>query len=163
MQELTFGDLLKRYRKLAGFKTLKQLADALADEGLIYSESLLSRWQKDSRLPKDRQVFLILIRLFVRRQAMGNIYEVNQLLSLAGMGFLSPDEVGSLLVGKNLELEMHLYDQSADSVVDGGLVRISLVLPRNLNRYLDWVSSQYKTSKAEVFRKMLDRQMPTIQ
>lgn len=161
MQEHTFGHLLKRYRKRAGFKTLKHLADALADEGLIYSESLFSRWQKDLRLPKDRDVFVILIKVFVEHKAINNVYQANQFLAAAGMGYLSPREVNLLLTRGNLELEMSLYEQGSGIASDDQLVKISLVLPKHLDRYLDWVSYQYKTSKAETLRQILDKKIPS--
>lgn len=160
MQELTFGNLLKKYRQLAGFKTLKQFVDALTDEGLIYSESLVSRWQKDSRLPRDRGVFLILIKIFISHQAIKNIYEANQLLSSAGMGYLSPSEVDLLLNSGDMELEMNLYEKKLRAQ-ENRFIKISLTLPKNLDRYLEWVSSQYKTSKAESLRQILDKQIST--
>lgn len=70
MQKPTFGGLLKRMRKAAGYRTLSQFADALSDLGLIYSESLLSRWQQDSRLPRDRVVYLKLIELFIQKKTI---------------------------------------------------------------------------------------------
>jgi len=166
MQELTFGELLKRYRQQAGFKTIKQLVDALTDEGLIYSESLLSRWQKDLRLPKDRDVFLILIKIFISHKAIQNVYQANQFLAAAGMGYLSPSEVHLLLSKGELELEMELCEQNFDrasnsQISDDQLVKISLVLPKHLDRYLEWVSYQYKTSKAESLRQILDKQIAT--
>lgn len=171
MQEHTFGSLLKHYRILAGFKTLKQLADALTDEGLIYSESLLSRWQKDSRLPKDRDVFLILIKIFITQKGIKNVYQANQLLSSAGMGYLSIEEVNSLLLSNRikLELEMDLYEKfsprhtpvNQQQPDEDQLIKISLSLPKNLDRYLDWVSLQYKTSRAESLRQILDKQIST--
>lgn len=160
MQEPTFGSLLKKYRQLAGFKTLKQLVDALTDEGLIYSESLISRWQKDARLPRDRGVFIILIKIFISHKAIGNVLEANQFLSLAGMGYLSPTEVDLLLNCGEMELEMNLYEKKPRAK-ENQFIKISLTLPKNLDRYLEWVSSQYKTSKAESLRQILDKHIST--
>jgi hypothetical protein len=159
MKEFTFGSLLKRYRKRAGFRTLSNFADALADEGLVYSESVLSRWQKDSRLPKDRMVFIIIIRVLIAYGAISNIYQANKLLSSAGQGFLSSDEVSELLSRDELELNMSLYQENTNIEEDEKLVKIALILPRNMNKYLDWVSDQYETSKAEVFRKLINQEI----
>lgn len=137
MQEITFGSLLKKYRLLAGFKTLKQLADALTDEGLIYSESLLSRWQKNSRLPKDRDVFLILIKILVAHRAIKNVYQANQFLSLAGMGYLSPTEVSVLLKKGDLDLEINLLEKPNLTLFD---------LEFFSQKYLSWLSEEYKSS-----------------
>ncbi|MDH5532822.1 MAG: helix-turn-helix domain-containing protein [Candidatus Pacebacteria bacterium] len=157
MQQITFGTLLKRYRKRAGFKTLASFADALADEGLVYSESILSRWQKGSRLPSDRKVYIIILRVFIAYGVIKNIYQANQLLSLANKGFLSSIELKELLGEGDLELDMNLYEEDHDNdEIEEKLVKISLVLPKNMSKYLDWVSGQYETSKAEVFRGLID-------
>lgn len=158
MHKLTFGNLLKRYRKRAGFKTLASFADALADEGLVYSESILSRWQKGSRLPSDRKVYIIILKVLIAYGVIVNIYQANQMFSLAGKGFLSVKEVKELLGDGDLELNMNLYKEAhGNDEIEEKLVKISLVLPRNLSQYLGWVSGQYETSKAEVFRGLIDK------
>lgn len=159
MSEIIFGQLLKKYRKLSGYKTLGKFADALADDGLIYSESLLSRWQKNMRLPKDRDVFLILIRLFIKKGAILNIFEANELLSAAGMGFLSPGEVEKILHPGRLKIEMHVPTSRTSLSKDEKQIKVSLNLPKNLNKYLDWVAMQYQTSKSEAFRQIIDKQI----
>lgn len=161
MQKVTFGQLLKKYRKKAGLKTLSKFADALADEGLVYSESILSRWQKDKRLPKDRQVFIVILKVLIAYGAITNIFQANKLLSCADKGYLSSDEVKDLLVDDELELDMSLYQQE-EHTVNKKLVKISLVLPRSMNRYLEWVSEQYETSKAEVFRDLIDKDIKSV-
>lgn len=159
MQKVSFGKLLKSYRKRAGFKTLASFADALADEGLIYSESILSRWQKDSRLPKDRTVFLIILKVLIVNGAIINIYQANRLLSIAGKGFLSTEEVKELLIDDDLELDMNLYEEQSIEDSEEKLVKMSLVLPRRMDKYLDWVSEQYQTTKAEVFRELINKKI----
>lgn len=159
MSEAIFGSLFKKYRKLSGYKTLGKFADALADEGLIYSESLLSRWQKNLRLPRDRDVFLILIRLFIKKGAILNIFEANELLSAAGMGYLSPSEVEKILHPGRLKVEMHIPAAQMSLDKEEKHVKVSLILPKNLNKYLDWVATQYQTNKSEAFRQIIDRQI----
>jgi hypothetical protein len=160
MKETTFGELLKKYRKRAGFKTLANFANALADEGLIYSDSILSRWQKNSRLPSDRKVYLIIFRILISYGAITNIAQANKLLSAANKGFLSGEEIKELLVKDDLKLTMSLYEDE-ENYIDNEekLIRVSLVLPKNLNRYLDWVSNQYSQSKAEIFREIIDKKI----
>lgn len=160
MKKIKFGTLLKRYRTLSGLKTLSSFADALADEGLVFSESILSRWQKGSRLPRDRKIFIVIIKIFIIKGSIKNIYQANNLLAAAGKGYLSFEEVQSLLVSDGLNLNMNLCDQVIDTdEAEQKQIKISLSLPRNMDRYLDWLSDQYKTSKAQVFRDVIDKSL----
>jgi len=79
---LNFASLFKKYRLQSGFSTLKELADYLSQEGLIYDDSLLSRWQNGTRVPKDRNVVLKLIEVFVKKGGIKKIKEADKLLSV---------------------------------------------------------------------------------
>ena len=80
-KNLHFASLFKKYRLQSGFSTLKELADYLSQEGLIYDDSLLSRWQNGTRVPKDRKVVLKLIEVFVKRGGIKRVEEVDELLT----------------------------------------------------------------------------------
>jgi putative hydrolase of HD superfamily len=81
-KNLHFASLFKKYRLQSGFSTLKELADYLSQEGLIYDDSLLSRWQNGTRVPKDRKVVLKLIEVFVKKGGIKKIKEADKLLSV---------------------------------------------------------------------------------
>ena len=78
---LNFASLFKKYRLRSGFSTLKELADYLSQEGLIYDDSLLSRWQNGIRVPKDRNVILKLIEVFVKKGGIKRVEEADELLT----------------------------------------------------------------------------------
>jgi putative hydrolase of HD superfamily len=80
-KNLHFASLFKKYRLQSGFSTLKELADYLSQEGLIYDDSLLSRWQNGTRVPKDRKVVLKLIEVFVKKGGIKKIEEADELLT----------------------------------------------------------------------------------
>lgn len=164
MQNLNFGSLLLHYRKKAGLSTLSQFADALSDVGLLYSESLLSRWQKNNRLPKDRQVYLLLLKILIEKHAINNIFEANQLLASANMGFLSSSEVLELIKTRSLSFDHTTFNMpyvesklANHEQSKADQVRVSLLLPKKLHDYLSWVASEYKLTQSEVCRRIIDK------
>ncbi len=78
-----FASLFKKYRLKSGFATLREFADALAKEGLVFEESLFSHWQKGDRVPKDRHLLLTIINLFIKNGGITTIDEVNAFFSLS--------------------------------------------------------------------------------
>jgi len=80
-KNLHFASLFKKYRLRSGFSTLKELADYLSQEGLIYDDSLLSRWQNGTRTPKDRTVILKLIEVFVKKGGIKKVEEADEWLT----------------------------------------------------------------------------------
>lgn len=75
---------------------LADVGDALAAEGIILEESLFSHWQKNKRIPQDRQLLLILLKIFVSRGGVTSIEEANELLESAKQGFLTHKETKKL-------------------------------------------------------------------
>jgi len=92
----TFGELFKKYRLKSEFSTLSQFGDALAQEGFIYEDSIYSHWQKNVRIPKDRKLLLIIIKIFIDRDGMASIKEANGFLDSVGQGYLTNEELASL-------------------------------------------------------------------
>jgi len=63
----SFGPLFKKYRLRSGFATIREFADALAEKGFVFDESLFSHWQKNSRLPKERKLLLTTLKIFIEK------------------------------------------------------------------------------------------------
>lgn len=95
---LLFSTLFRKYRLRSEFETLSEFADGLAAEGFYYDESLFSHWQKGNRVPKNRELILALCRLFLSHEAMTSLDQVNELLSAAGQGYLTENEIQSMPV-----------------------------------------------------------------
>lgn len=90
-----FKDLFKKYRLRSGIATLSDLTKELVNEGWTFEESLLSRWQGGSRIPRDRKVLLALIRIFIKREGITTIREANELLESADQGYITESEISN--------------------------------------------------------------------
>lgn len=92
VQKGDFPVLFKRLRLKSGFATLTEFGDALAQEGLIYEDSLFSHWQNGDRIPHDRKLLLTIVEVFIKKSGFSTIDEVNLFLASAGQGYLTEDE-----------------------------------------------------------------------
>lgn len=88
----TFGELFKRYRLKAGFTYIADFADAFAQNGYCYDESIFSHWQVGKRIPGKRVVLVSLILLFIQKGAIRSLHEANEFLESAGHGYLTLSE-----------------------------------------------------------------------
>lgn len=95
-QSKTFAQLFKKYRLKSEFETLADFANALAEEGKFYEESLFSHWQKGTRMPKNRELLIKVINIFVKRGGIYTLQEANEFLTSAGQGHLSDKEICEL-------------------------------------------------------------------
>ena len=93
MKNNTFSSLFKKFRLRSEFPSLSDLGHALAAEGLIYEDSALSRWQNGNRIPLDRNLLIILIKIFINRGGIKSLQEANRLLESAGHGYLTESEM----------------------------------------------------------------------
>lgn len=93
MMENNFAELFKKFRLKSGFSSLSEFGKALAEEGFIFEDSIFSRWQKGNRMPKDRNLLLTLIRIFMKREGIASIKEANLFLATAGEGYLTEPEL----------------------------------------------------------------------
>lgn len=87
-----FKDLFKRFRLRSGFLTLSEFGKALADEEFVLEDSLFSRWQNGSRIPKERKVLIALIKIFMKKGGIATLKEANNLLASVGQGYLTDYE-----------------------------------------------------------------------
>lgn len=113
---LTFSELFKKSRLKSGFATLAEFGKKLADEGLIFEDSLFSRWQNGSRIPKDRETLLKILKVFINNSGINSLREVNSFLETAGQGPLT-------------QLELHELTKSSKSFT-------KLLSPRKIIKFL---------------------------
>jgi len=114
MKNNTFSNLFKKFRLKSEFLSLSDLGQALAEKGLIYEDSALSRWQNGNRIPLSRNLLIILIKIFVERGGIKSLHEANKLLESAGHGYLTETEMEKIS-----SQFIYLYRfQSSQSVVD---------------------------------------------
>lgn len=102
-KRLTFGELFKKYRLKSEFSTLTQFGNALAREGFIYEDSIYSHWQKNVRIPKNRALLLILIKIFIEKGGIQSIRDANIFLESAGQGYLTREEL--VVVAKKAQFQ----------------------------------------------------------
>lgn len=91
-----FGSLFRKYRLRSECETLADFGDLLQEYGYFYEHSLFSHWQKGSRVPRDRDLLMAVIRLFVQKKAIRTRAEITQFLEAAGHPGLTTEEVQTL-------------------------------------------------------------------
>ena len=87
-----FADLFKKFRLRSEFATLSEFADALAQEGFVYEDSLFSHWQKGDRIPKERELLICILQVFIKKGGISRINEANELLTSVGQRDLDVHE-----------------------------------------------------------------------
>ncbi len=80
MRTHTFGELFKLFRLRAGIETLSSFANMMAEHGMVYENSLYSRWQRNERIPRDRKVLLLVAKILNEHKGITSKDEVNLLL-----------------------------------------------------------------------------------
>lgn len=88
-----FGKLFKKFRLKSEFSSLSGLGRLLEEEGFIYEDSTLSRWQNGSRVPTNRSLTITLIKIFTARKGIVSLQEANIFLESAGHGYLTETEI----------------------------------------------------------------------
>lgn len=91
----TFASVFKKYRLRAEFETFTEFGKALAEKGYFYDDSIFSHWQKGTRTPSNRPLLLKILEIFIERDAITSIDQANELLSSAGLGYLTEKEKAS--------------------------------------------------------------------
>ncbi len=96
-EQNSFATLFRTFRLKSGISTLTEFADKLAEqEGIVYENSLYTKWQQGKRIPHDRKTILKLIHFFHTHNAITTIDEANQLLTSTGLSPLTTDEMGDV-------------------------------------------------------------------
>ncbi len=92
----TFSSLFKKYRLRSELATLSEFGRMLADEGVVYEDSLFYRWQNNTRVPRYRNILLAVIRVFIKRGGIVSIEQANALLASTGQRDLTQEDVVAL-------------------------------------------------------------------
>jgi tetratricopeptide (TPR) repeat protein len=92
MDRHKFGKMLRSFRLRAEFRTLTEFGDELQELGFFQEDSTFSRWENGSRIPRNRDLIIEVIKLFVSRSGITTLNEANNLLESAGHGFLTKKE-----------------------------------------------------------------------
>jgi hypothetical protein len=80
IQNKRFGELFNLYRLRSGLDTYAKFGAALAEEGFVYEDSIFSKWKRGERAPKDRNVLLSILKIFVQNGAISDLSEADKLL-----------------------------------------------------------------------------------
>ena len=102
-----FAILFKKYRLRSEIESLSEFGNLLAEEGMVYENSLFTRWQNGERVPCDRRVVLTMIRLFVKRGGINSADEANMILESLDLRDLSNEEVEEIQRTLNVNFAEH--------------------------------------------------------
>jgi len=89
---MEFSLLFKRYRLRSEIATLSEFGDLLSAYGIVYENSIFTRWQRGDRVPKERHVLLKIVYVFIQKGGITCASEVNTFLESAGQGYLTDRE-----------------------------------------------------------------------
>lgn len=87
-----FARLFKKYRLRSEIETLRQFADLMAAEGVVYDTTIYTRWQKGERVPHQRFAVMKMLEIFTKRGGIKNTMEANALLESLQLRDMSEDE-----------------------------------------------------------------------
>lgn len=170
-ETVNFAQLFKFYKFNSGFKTYSQFANALAKKGIIYDLSLFSHWQRGSRVPKKRELLLILIEIFTDTGAIKYQEQANIFLQSANKKNLSNFEKEKLPLLQNiptpisLDLEFQnfiILDEAnkklktKTTTIKQKFYKFSFILSSNTFLYLEKSSRATNSSKANFIRKLIE-------
>lgn len=106
-----FSELFKEYRLRSGISSLEELADEINNLGYALDPSQMSHWQRGARLPKDRNIILSLIKIFVKNKGITSISEANSVTESVGYGFLTDQELNDVF-GKTYPLSAKFSEET---------------------------------------------------
>ncbi|HRN69714.1 MAG TPA: helix-turn-helix transcriptional regulator [Candidatus Woesebacteria bacterium] len=95
-KNIHFASLFKKYRLRSEIETLAEFGDLLAQEGIVYENSIFTRWQNGERVPTDRKIIIKILKVFIDKGGVKNIIEANDLLHALDLFPLKEDEINSL-------------------------------------------------------------------
>lgn len=171
---ITFGQLFKFFRIQAGFTTVAQFADALADHNIIYCESLYYHWQRNCKIPTSRKLLLQIISLFIDQGAIVTSDQANIFLESAEKGYLTKSELTQfpdldinpsseqiILFEKALqqfiELENNKKSQpEKDKKNIPKVIRFNCMLEEGTHSFLNKVARKNKTTKSSFIRQLIN-------
>ncbi len=169
--KLNFSQLFKFYKLKSGYKTFSQLAHKLESKGFKYDLSLFSHWQRGSRVPKNRELLLLLIEIFAKSGAMKFQEQADTLLQSANNKKLNNAELKMLPLllkistPRSLEIELENFIEHEEIckkakqinlTTNQILHKFSFVISTNTFLYLSKASKENYSSKANFLRKLIE-------
>lgn len=178
---ITFGQLFKFFRIQAGFATVAQFADALADHNIIYCESLYYHWQRNNKIPTNRKLLLQIITVFVDHGSIVSPDQANALLESAETGYLTKSE---LTLFPNLDTNPDSeqktdFEKAVQQFIDSELlkktkpkqcikrnpkaIRFNCMLENETNIFLNKIAKKHKTTKSNLIRQLISEYKQGLQ
>ena len=112
----TFGELFRTYRLRAGIETLAMFANLMAEKGLVYENSLFSRWQRNERIPRERKIIITTLAIFAARGGITTAEEANEFLNSVDQRELTADELTYLCLSNTSKTTRHIENPHDHSV-----------------------------------------------
>ncbi len=91
-----FAKLFKKYRLQSEIETLTEFGNIFAENGFVYENSIFTKWQNGSRVPKDRRTIIGIATVFIQKGGICLVSEVNRFLEAANQGLLTSSEIKNL-------------------------------------------------------------------
>lgn len=147
-----FGLELKRMRLQSSLFTLQALSEEIhKTAGLSIDPSLLSHWQRGARIPKDRHTVLVLIKIFVNRQAIRNVEQGHAFCSLANMGHLTEVEVFEIFADTAYKSSLNLNQVAQAKKTIKAYFTAAIVQKPEYQKYYKTIVKSFVKSGYEVF------------
>lgn len=87
-----FSELFSMFRFKSGLSKAVDFGRELAGEGFIFEDSTFSKWKNGSRVPRDRNLILAIISVFVRKGGVVSLDDANSLLMSLNQRALNNEE-----------------------------------------------------------------------
>ncbi len=170
----TFGQLFKLFRIQAGFNTIGQFADALADHNVIYCESLYYHWQRNNKVPTNRQLLLKIIEVFIENGGITTSNQANTFLESSNSGYLTHSELDffvDLDINPTKEqennfnsvlqkfLESEKIKKSKPKIKLERVsksIRFNLMMEEKTHKFLSRIAKENNTTKSKFIRQLIE-------
>lgn len=168
-----FGQLFKFFRIQAGFNTIGQFADALADHNIVYCESLYYHWQRNNKIPTNRQLLLRIIKVFIEHGGITTSNQANLFLESSNKGYLTNSETNELVdldIQPTFEQEENFLNTLLNFLESEKInknkpkikctnipktIRFNFMIEESTNAFLSKVAKENRTTKSKFIRQLI--------
>src|SRR3990167_183536 len=91
-----FAKLFKKYSLQSEIESLTEFGNIFAENGFVYENSIFTKWQNGSRVPKDRRTIIGIATVFIQKGGICLVSEVNRFLEAANQGLLTSSEIKNI-------------------------------------------------------------------
>lgn len=147
----TFAHFFKKYLTRSSLDSLESFGDGLAELGVALDSSTFSHWKCGSRLPRNRRMMLLILKVFFEHQGLTTTVEANTLLEAAYHGHLTPEEerlVFSASVRQKKPKSGPIF-----------LSSVHLVLPSNLLIKVEALAAEQGVSRTTMINTILEEKL----